>query len=82
MNKNITTLCFNGGKKKKLRATNFVGIISNIEGLTAEDIGIITITDRFTYVDILNKKGDRVLEVMKNTKVCGKQLKVSKVNKK
>lgn len=79
LNKGITTLCFNGGKKKKLRATNFVGIISNIEGLTVQDIGIITITDRFTYVDILNQKGDKVLEVMKNTKICGKQLKVSKV---
>lgn len=82
LNKEIMTLYFNGGKKKKLRATNFVGVISNIEGVTAEDIGIITISDSHTYVDILNNKGPLVLTAMKNITICGKQLKVSKANKK
>jgi superfamily II DNA/RNA helicase len=79
INKEIMKLRFNGGKKKKLRATNFVGVISNIEGVTAEDIGIITIMDTLTYVEILNSKGPLVLKTMENTTVCGKQLKVVKV---
>jgi ATP-dependent RNA helicase DeaD len=79
LNKEIMKLRFNGGKKKKLRATNFVGVISNIEGVTAEDIGIITILDTYTYVEILNGKGPLVLKVMKDTKIGGKLLKVSKV---
>ncbi|MDD3173781.1 MAG: DEAD/DEAH box helicase [Herbinix sp.] len=82
LNKHIMTLYFNGGKKKKLRATNFVGVISNIPGVTAEDIGIITISDTLTYVDILNDKGPLVLKAMKSTLICGKQLKVSEANKK
>lgn len=77
LNKQIMKLHFNGGKKKKLRATNFVGVISNIPGVTAEDIGIITISDTLTYVDILNNKGPLVLKAMKTTPICGKQLKVS-----
>jgi hypothetical protein len=32
-----------GGKKKKLRAVDFVGTIAKIPGVTADDIGIITI---------------------------------------
>jgi ATP-dependent RNA helicase DeaD len=78
LNKDIMKLRFNGGKKKKLRATNFVGVISNLEGVKAEDIGIITIQETLTYIEILNGKGPLVLEAMKNTMVCGKQLKVTK----
>ncbi len=78
LNKDIMKLRFNGGKKKKLRATNFVGVISNIEGMSAEDIGIITIQDTLTYIEILNGKGPLVLDTMKHTTVNGKQLKVTK----
>jgi hypothetical protein len=78
LNKEIMKLRFNGGKKKKLRATNFVGVISNLEGVKAEDIGIITIQDTLTYVEILNGKGQLVLDAMKNTKIGGKLLKVTK----
>ncbi len=82
LNKEIMTLYFNGGKKKKLRATNFVGVISNLEGINAEDIGIITVMDTHTHVDILNGKGPLVLSAMKNMTICGKQLKVSEAHKK
>lgn len=77
LNKEIMKLRFNGGKKKKLRATNFVGVISNLEGVRAEDIGIITMQDTLTYIEILNGKGPLVLEAMKNTMICGKLLKVT-----
>jgi ATP-dependent RNA helicase DeaD len=76
LNKEIMKLYFNGGKKKKLRAIDFVGTIARIEGVTAEDIGIITIQDSVSYVEILNGKGPLVLEVMKDTTIKGKLLKV------
>lgn len=81
LNKQIMKLNFNGGKKKKLRAVDFVGTIAKIEGVSAEDIGIITILDNVTDVEILNGKGSLVLEVMRNTTVKGKQLKVRRGNK-
>lgn len=37
LNKDIMKLRFNGGKKKKLRATNFVYAISNIKGVRDEE---------------------------------------------
>jgi ATP-dependent RNA helicase DeaD len=80
LNKAIMKLYFNGGKKKKLRAVDFVGTIARIEGVTAEDIGIITIQDNVSYVEILNGKGPLVLQVMKDTTIKGKLLKVQIAN--
>lgn len=76
LNQQITKLNFNGGKKKKLRAVDFVGTIAKLDGVTADDIGIITILDNVTDVEILNGKGPLVLELMKDTTVKGKLLKV------
>ncbi|NMH71800.1 DEAD/DEAH box helicase [Bacillus sp. RO2] len=76
LERNIMKLYFNGGKKKKIRAVDFVGTICQIDGITAEDIGIISIQENQTYVDILNGKGPLVLKEMKNRTVKGKQLKV------
>lgn len=78
LNKEIMKLRFNGGKKKKLRTTSFVGALSNIEGMSAEDIGIISIQDSLTYVEILNGKGNLVLKAMETTPISGKLLKVTK----
>lgn len=81
LNKGIMKLYFNGGKKKKLRAVDFVGTIAKIDGVSADDIGIITILDNMSYVEILNGKGTYVLQTMKNTTIKGKQLKVHEANK-
>lgn len=81
INQDIMKLHFSGGKKKKIRAVDFVGTIANIPGVTAEDIGIITIQDHLSYVDILNGKGSLVLQAMENTTIKGKKLKVSKAIK-
>ncbi|WP_214731152.1 DEAD/DEAH box helicase [Exiguobacterium sp. s195] len=81
INQDIMKLHFSGGKKKKLRAVDFVGTIAKIPGLSADDIGIITINDQMTYVDILNGKGSIVLQAMETTPVKGKKLKVSKARK-
>ena len=81
INQDILKLHFNGGKSKKIRAVDFVGTIAKIPGVTADDIGIITIQDTLSYVDILNGKGSLVLQAMENTTIKGKKLKVSKAIK-
>ncbi len=77
VSKGITRLYFNGGKKKKLRAVDFVGTICSIPSISAEDIGIITILDTSTFVEILNGKGNIVLKEMRTKTIKGKQLKVN-----
>ena len=49
--------------------------------MTAEDIGIITIQENVTYVDILNGKGPHVISEMQNRTIKGKTLKVRKARK-
>ncbi|MDQ0300591.1 superfamily II DNA/RNA helicase [Salibacterium salarium] len=81
LNENIMKLYFNGGKKKKLRPVDFVGTLTSIPDITADDIGIITIQENVTYIDILNAKGTIVLQEMKNRTIKGKQLKVHEARK-
>ncbi|WEG15321.1 DEAD/DEAH box helicase [Alkalihalophilus pseudofirmus] len=81
LNQDIMKLYFNGGKKKKLRAVDFVGTLSSINGIQSDDIGIIIIQEREAYVEILNGKGPLVLEEMKHRTIKGKQLKVHPAKK-
>ena len=81
LNRDIMKLYFNGGKKKKIRAVDFVGTIAKIDGVTADDIGIITIEENLSYVEMLNGKGPLVLHAMKSTTVKGKMLKVHEARK-
>lgn len=77
----IVKLHINAGKKTKMRPVDIVGTLSNIPGMTAADIGIINIRDVSTYVEILNNKGEFVLEALQNTPIKGRLRKVSRVNR-
>ncbi|WP_223701545.1 DEAD/DEAH box helicase [Sutcliffiella deserti] len=81
LDRDIMKLYFNGGKKKKIRAVDFVGTIAKLKGVTADDIGIITIQENVSYVEILNGKGPLVLKAMKDTTIKGKLLKVHEAKK-
>ncbi len=74
--KDIVMLYLNGGKKKKIRPGDIVGAICEIDGICAEDIGTIQVQDHHSYVQILNDKGYKVLEILQKKKIKGKQLKV------
>ena len=79
--KSITKIYLNGGKKKKIRAGDIVGAISRIEGVNSEDIGIIDVQDIASYVDILNGKGNKVLNALKDMTIKGKKLRVERAKK-
>lgn len=81
INADITKIYLNGGKKKKIRAGDIVGAICKIEGVTSEDIGIIDVQDAVSYVDILNGKGNKVIEKLKNMTIKGKNINVQKAKK-
>lgn len=74
--KTITRLSIGGGKKSKMRAVDIVGTICSIEGIKAEDIGIIDVRESLTYVEILNGKGQTVLEALQEKTIKGKVRKV------
>lgn len=82
MNKEITRIRINAGKKKKLRPGDILGALSNIEGITGDDIGIIDIQNTCSYVEIFGGKGEHVYKVLQETKIKGKTVTVKKVQHK
>lgn len=79
LNKEITRIQINAGKKLRMRPGDILGAISNIEGVSAEDIGIIDVHDTCSYVEILGEKGDFVLEALQDKMIKGKKHTVKKV---
>lgn len=81
LNEGITRLSIGGGRKSKLQAGDIVGTICSIEGLEASDIGIVDIRDSISYVEILNRKGNQVLDYLQTKPMKGKVRKVRKAGK-
>ena len=77
----VTKLHISAGKKKKIRNVDILGALSNLEGITGDDIWIIDVQDGFSFVDILNGKGNALLKKYKEIKVKGKIAKLSKAKK-
>ena len=81
LNEGITRLSIGGGRKSKMRAGDIVGTICSIEGLEASDIGSVDIRDSISYVEILNRKGNQVLDYLQTKPMKGKVRKVRKAGK-
>jgi ATP-dependent RNA helicase DeaD len=77
--RDIMRIRINAGKKKKVRAGDILGAVSNLPGITSEDIGIIDIQDGCSYIEVFNNKGQLVYDALPNTKVKGKDVTVKKV---
>lgn len=80
LSEGILKLHINAGKKTKMRPTDIVGTLCNLNGMTSDDIGIISITDVSTFFEILNGKGEDVYQQLQNTPIKGRLRKVSKAN--
>lgn len=76
----IMKLHINAGKKTKMRAGDVVGALCNIEGMTGADIGVISLLDVSTFVEILNSKGEMVLAALQDFPIKGRIRRVSKAN--
>ncbi|MEG0249331.1 MAG: DEAD/DEAH box helicase [Peptostreptococcus sp.] len=81
LNKGIIKLHINAGKKTKMRAGDIVGAISNIDGVSAEDIGVIDIIPVSSFVEILNGKGEYVLKELQKVKIKGRIRNVTKATR-
>lgn len=72
----VCKLHFNAGKEKKIRVIDIVGALCSIEGITQEDIGVISVLQKFSYVEVLNGKEKIITEAFKNKKLKNKNVKV------
>ncbi|MDF9825410.1 ATP-dependent RNA helicase DeaD [Breznakia sp. PF5-3] len=76
----ILKLHINAGKKTKMRAGDIVGAICSIEDIEVSDIGVISIVDVSTFVEILNNKGEKVYQALQTIPIKGRIRKVNKAN--
>ena len=79
LNREITRIRINAGKKTKMRPGDILGAISSIAGMSGADIGVIDVQDTCSYVEILGEKGALVMEALAHTKIKGKIHSVKKV---
>lgn len=78
LSQEIMKLHINAGKKTKMRPVDIVGTLCSIEGMTAQDIGVISVLDVSTYVEVLNNKGEMVLKALQTKNIKGRPRKVTK----
>lgn len=81
INKDIMKIYINAGRKKKIRPGDIAGTISSIDGINPDDIGIIDISDNFSYVDILSGKGNLALEGLKYKRLKGRKIRSERAQK-
>ncbi len=79
LNKEVTKIRINIGKKKNMRPGDILGALTSIECVKSSDIGIIDVQDHFSYVDILANKGSLVLEALQDMPIKGKKVKVKQM---
>lgn len=78
INKDIMKLYIKAGKNKKLRAGDIVGAILSNEQVEMKDIGVIEVLEYQSYVEILNGKGNLVLNHLNKRKIKNKDILVEK----
>ena len=72
----MKTMYINGGKKDKVRPGDILGALVNEAGLTASQVGNITIQDRQSFVAIEAAQINQTIEKLLNGKIKGRKFKV------
>jgi len=76
MQGSVSTLCIDGGKKKKVRAGDILGTLCKDIGIENKHIGKINVYDKNSYVAIDKSVIKKAFNGLKNGKVKGKNLRV------
>ena len=79
LNREITKIRINSGKRSKMRPGDILGAITSIEGISADDIGIIDVQDTCSYVEVFGKAGEVVARKLPGINIKGKLQTVKKV---
>ena len=75
----LKTLGINGGKKNKLRAGDILGTLCVAIGLTKDEVGKITLSDRHTYVAIKKSAYEKAFKGLQAEKIKGRNFRVFRV---
>ena len=77
----MVTLYIGKGKKDKLSKGDIVGFLCKKGGLRSDDIGKISVEERFTYVSIVRSKLKQVLRNVQGEKIKGLKTIIEVINR-
>lgn len=72
----MITLCIAGGKKDKLRPGDLLGALTGDAGLTAGDVGKISVFEFQTYVALKREIAEKALRKLLHSNIKGKRFKM------
>ena len=72
----MKTMYINGGKRDKIRAGDLLGALVNVAGLTAEQVGQITILESQSYVALKRDVFSAAIRSLLDGKIKGRKFKV------
>ncbi|MGO1369857.1 DEAD/DEAH box helicase [Senegalia sp. (in: firmicutes)] len=78
----MVRLFINIGKNNRVRVKDILGAIAGETGLSGEVVGKIDMYDKFTFVEVPQGNGKKVLDIMKNNTIKGKKINIEPANSK
>jgi ATP-independent RNA helicase DbpA len=76
----MITISIHGGKKNKMRPGDILGALTGEIGIASTQVGKIDIFDFYSYVALDRTIANKVLKHLQNSKIKGRQFKVSKLD--
>jgi ATP-dependent RNA helicase DeaD len=73
---NMVRLFVSVGKQDRISKGDIAGAFASLSGIHGEDIGIIDLYDKFSFVEIMEKDLTRVLERVNGNKVKGRKVSI------
>ncbi len=72
----VEKLYIGAGKEKKVRTFDIVGTLCSIDNVSQDDIGVVEVLQKISYVEIFNGKASYIVEQMKEKRLKNKVVKV------
>jgi len=73
---NMVRLFVSVGKKDRISKGDIAGAFASLSGIHGEDIGIIDLYEKFSFVEVMEKDLNRVLESVNGNKVKGRKVNI------
>lgn len=76
----VASIYFNAGKKEKISRGDIVGFIANNGGITAQEIGNISLHDHYAIVAVPRAKVDDILSRIARLKIKNKRVRITRLS--
>ncbi|NQD70091.1 DEAD/DEAH box helicase [Sphingobacterium shayense] len=77
-NSPFATLYITGGKKDKINKIDIVGYLLNLDGISKEDVGLIEVKERESFVSVDRHVAATIIKQSVNNKIKGKKVKIGR----